>query len=134
MNPSRPAATESPLVERLRDVVSRMDSRDWYAATVLMSEAATAIDLAQTEIKGLTVQIARLGKDLACAQENFHVTNQAYVKDDAERTQAQARIAALEKAIQRIIETDDFDDLELDDGLWANSARRFLQAALKDRA
>jgi hypothetical protein len=109
---SRPAAPESetPLTNAIWDMVWS-DDFDGSLPDTLYDHARSLerrLSLTQAEIKGhmrvkddLEVQIKRLGKDLACAQANFHVTNQAYVKADADRTQAQARVAELEKAAAR---------------------------------
>src|SRR5258708_31057164 len=45
------------------------------------------------------IDLKRVQASLDCAQENFHVTNQAYIKADAELAQAQARCAELAQVV-----------------------------------
>src|SRR5258708_11430159 len=54
----------------------------------------------ERELAQAQINLKRVQASLDCAQENFHVTNQAYIKADAELAQAQARCAELEKLLE----------------------------------
>lgn len=66
--------------------------------TAIMQEADRRYDEQTAELTQAQIELKRTKASLDCAEENFHVTNQAYVKADAERAQAQARCAEVEKA------------------------------------
>ena len=144
---TRPAAPEpaKTLVERLQSYARQL--RDsvhiHHSAADLVSEAATALSLAQTEIKGhmrveddLKAELAEYqAKHTAIIREADRRYDELIAHDQdnlAELDKAQSRIAELEKALSRArVYVNGFDS-EIYSGVPEILAA--IDAALKDRA
>src|SRR5260221_210894 len=51
----------------------------------------------------LEAALVKMKEELDCAQENFHVTNQAYVKSDVALAQSQKKVAELRTVLTELV-------------------------------